>query len=487
MLQRVSLRWKLIAVVVAIFVVVQGTLSLVIVLYQRSITRAAFDQALSERLEVAIEELSNDAPPWTTDRLRRVALAQSQFLFFEGFELGVFKKDGSVVRSSVEKFSDAVSGEFARLAPRAIADPDRFIALSLKEPDGDVRLGCRSFKGSDGESYAVCLATSDSFVPRTVRSTVSVLLLAFPVSLTGVLIGAWLLSGFAVRPLASLGEAIEKVSPEHLSLPSSGNEPNSPEVKKLREKLDAALARLEEGYDAQSRFLANVSHEIKTPIAVLLTESQTMLSSSELDGEDAQEFAASVSDEMKRLGRLVESFLMLTRVREGKGRIQLRSSHINELIMDAVLACAGLAAEHDVSLSPHLIEDDDPAIRGEPDLLQSAIENLIRNAVRFSPHDQHIEIKGEVDGDDVLISVRDFGSGVPEEFMSRVFQRFSQASSEQARGRGTGLGLQIALGIAELHGGSLGVVNLDTGCRFTLRIPRNGAIETAEPHEDSEN
>ena len=110
-------------------------------------------------------------------------------------------------------------------------------------------------------------------------------------------------------------------------------------------------------------------------------------------------------------------------------------------------------------------------VEGNEDLVQTAIGNLIRNAIRFSTKAGHIKIDCRATSENVEFCIRDFGPGVPPELLERLFEPFTQADEERQRGRGTGLGLQIAQGIAELHGGKIRAENLDVGCQFTLTLP----------------
>ena len=144
--------------------------------------------------------------------------------------------------------------------------------------------------------------------------------------------------------------------------------------------------------------------------------------------------------------------------------------------MEAVAHCEKLAHQHHVSLLP-LASDGaglDHEVAGDPMLVQVMVEGLIRNAIRFSPNGDRVEISVSPDGDrHVLIRVRDSGPGIPAEIRATLFERFVQAASESQRGRGTGLGLSIAQGIAELHGGLITFENqTPRGCVFTVRLPR---------------
>jgi signal transduction histidine kinase len=135
-----------------------------------------------------------------------------------------------------------------------------------------------------------------------------------------------------------------------------------------------------------------------------------------------------------------------------------------------------MADQYQIVLAPHLCEDGEaPQVRGDPALMRTMIDNLVRNAVRFSPKGQTILVTASAEGREAVVRVRDYGSGIPEQIIGRIFDRFVQAPDEQRRGRGHGLGLEISQGIAELHGGRIGARNCpppEGGCEFEVRLPK---------------
>ena len=131
-----------------------------------------------------------------------------------------------------------------------------------------------------------------------------------------------------------------------------------------------------------------------------------------------------------------------------------------------------MAEQSGVLLRPSLYDGDESAcIEGNAELLQTAMSNLIRNAIRFSPREEAVEVRCGLEEGSVVYQVRDVGPGLPPELIDRVFEPFTQSSEERRRGRGTGLGLQIAQGIADLHGGRISVRNRERGCVFSLTLP----------------
>ena len=192
----------------------------------------------------------------------------------------------------------------------------------------------------------------------------------------------------------------------------------------------------------------------------------------------ARQFIDVTRDEALRLARLCESFLLLTRVRHGKPVTVGHKPHgVNEWIMDCVEESQSAASRFGVEIKPTLLFDEagiDASVAGDRELLTTMLDNLIRNACRFSPAGATVEVSASLmDEHRVRIGVRDFGPGVPPLMLEKIFERFVQADQSEPSGRkGSGIGLAIAQGIAELHGGTIGVANnQDAGCTFSVELP----------------
>jgi len=485
-----SLRLRLTLWVVLIASLVQFTVSLVALLYQASSVRSLYDDQLRMRAEAVIESLPLNPADASADRLRQLAERSSLQVFFDQVRIAIYDLNATPVAfdpsnpppdepSAVRQAIDSGNGAYANWVAEATQGPDPQ-AIPHRSFAVPIVAGDTAMPG-----LVLWISTSDRYAQQRIESVwLAVALTAFA-GMLGSAVAGWFIAGIAVRPLDKLRTEIASISAGHMSLQSSeGSE--DPEVTRLREELDRAMDRIEQGYAAYGRFIANVSHELKTPIAVSLTEAEVVLRDPEI-GERANRFARSIAEEMTRLGGLVESFLTLTRVREGNLNSSLKDYPINDLAMDSIEHCAAFARQNGVLLNPTLLDlDETIKVCIDSDLMRTAIDNLIRNAIRFTPVGERIDITASYREDDRLavLSVRDFGPGIPEELIPNLFDRFSQAESEARTSRGTGLGLEIAQGIAELHGGKISVTNLDTGCRFSIELPRAKEQEDCPPDPD---
>ncbi len=470
------MRLRLTLWVVVIFSVIQWSSGAVFWLYQS----ASLNRLFEEQLAMRAAEIADEIEPWLPNideqRLTSIAIGKSRFFQFDSAFIEVFKADGTNV---IEGREGLIRNEGKRVAVAAAQSMPVVAQVQLPLSTGGetpTMVSARAvFVGlsTDGRGeFVVALARSDAFVRRQLALLRNVLLLAGLIGPVAAAVAGWFIGGIAVAPYERLQAIAKNLRPESIGHGFQMDSSNS-EVARLAEELDQARQRILEGFAAQERFLSNVSHEIKTPIAVMLMEAQT-LDTSEA-AQPVRDFVDSASEEMLRLGRLVESFLTLTRVRDGKGLAEVKIYAVNDLVIDSAEHCSAMARQYHVRLAPKLLSDEatmDYAVAGEPELLRTMLDNLVRNAIRFSPMDKRVEIDASIDGADANIRVRDYGPGIPEAQLKTIFDRFAQAPEEQRKGRGHGLGLAIAQGIAELHGGSIGVENCaDGGCTFIVILP----------------
>ncbi len=474
-LSRVSLRVRLTVWVLIIFAVIQLTLGAIVYLYQRASVDGFFEQRLESKARELRSELAARHELPTDNDLQRLAAAELDFFMFENLVLTVYGPKGGVIASSSRPapepplvlFQEALEGPgllLRRLEVRGVDAPTQ--AESLQ------RLAIGSFVGPGGSRCVLLLATGDRYAQGMMARVREVLVIAAPIGFIAAGVAGWCIAGIAVAPLRELRSLTTRLSPESIGRPM---EPTArdPEFARLERDLESARARIAQALAAQERFMSNVSHELKTPISVVQMESQAI--QMEKLPDHARKYVASVREEMQRLGRLVNSFLTLTRVREGRSQTVSKPVMINEMLLESIDHCRSMARQYNVMLRPVLLSDEadvDLAVRGDPDLLRTMLDNLVRNAIRFSPANAEVRVAAQRNGEAVYLTVRDRGSGIPEELLERIFDRFAQAKAEERRGRGHGLGLEIAQGVAELHGGRISVQNQpDGGCEFTVRLP----------------
>lgn len=481
---RVSLRTRLTLWVMAIFVLIQIVIGAGFWFYQRHAVREMFRESLLHCAVDVAAAVRPRLPGITLEEFGEIAIANRRELRNTRVYFDLVNEDGASVLGGTDSW-------------RLAASLDVVEAIRLGEPVretldvGDERLSLDSDSRAElvavpivlngDDRYVLLAASSDALVARQLALILRVIVTAGLVGMVASGISGWLIAGMAVDPLRRLSGVVHQLTPETIDRELVVDARES-EVSELAAELNSARARIREAFAAQERFLSNISHELKTPIATMLTHAQT-IDRSRL-GEEALEFVEFTEEEMRKLGKLVESFLTLTRIRDGKLEAKHARYPANELVMDAVEDCFEMATQYGVRLLPSLLVDDDgldAEVAGDPSLLRTMLNNLIRNAIRFSPRHGRVLVTASLDGGLLHVRVSDQGPGIPPELIGHLFDRFVQSRSEISRERGHGLGLAIAKGIAELHGGDIVASNRDEGgAEFTASLRLAGSIAQHE-------
>lgn len=226
-------------------------------------------------------------------------------------------------------------------------------------------------------------------------------------------------------------------------------------------------------------FVANVSHELQTPLTSVRGYAET-LRDEDLEPEDRRRFLGHILREAERMTALVRDLLALAQL-EAPRWAPVEPVQMEDIGRDIVAAQEPFARERGVSLKLHA----SPAtVSGRPDELRRAVDNLVRNALAYTPSGGHVEVRISVRGAEAVIQVQDTGIGIPEEVRTRIFERFYRVDRGRSRETGgTGLGLAIVKHTAEGHGGRVSVQSeVGKGSTFTLTLPSAaGAAPDAAP------
>lgn len=476
---RISLRLRLTLLTVVVFTLIQMAISAARIIYVEEQLDGSLRGKLEEQLNSLRTKLERTARMPSNETFEQAVEAEPRSILVEETLVSLFTDDGKLIATNCKpEVSFALAGG-AEAATSTAPVHRRFEVDALQTATGQRRPGrtvAVHFEDPTGRPLVLIVATSDEFVTQLTRELRLNILLAIPVGLMASAISGWLIAGIAVRPLNRLQEIAQLLEPESL-----GNRidigSTATEVARLQVKLNEARRRLETGYKAQEQFAANVSHELKTPLAIIVAQADLLKADASLP-EHARQFVNVTREESLRLARLCESFMLLARVRHGKSvDTTARPYTVNLWIMDCVGDCRSVAKQHQVEIKATLLEEEhlDAQVVGDKDLLCIMLDNIIRNACRFSPPGQTVEISAHAFAKTVQIAVRDYGPGIPPAMLEKIFEkseRFVQADDTPLGKRGHGIGLQIAQGIAQLHHGDIDATNRpDGGCLFTLSFP----------------
>jgi len=229
------------------------------------------------------------------------------------------------------------------------------------------------------------------------------------------------------------------------------------------------LRRLER---VRQDFVANVSHEFKTPLTAIQGFAETLLGGALEDEKNNRRFLEIIRDHAARLGRLTDDLLKLARIEAGKLEVQYQPVSVAELVEGCAATTLFKASQRNIALNlsypPEL-----PAVRGDAGLLREVLQNLLDNAVQYTSPGGRVDLSAVSRDHEAVITVADTGIGIPLADQERIFERFYRVDAARSREvGGTGLGLSIAKHIVEAHGGRLWVEStVGAGSQFHFSIP----------------
>ena len=335
--------------------------------------------------------------------------------------------------------------------------------------DDSERVAARHLAGRPGW-VAVVGISLESF-DATVSAVVTRLAIGGAILVIVSGLGSYVLGRAALAPVERLRRRAAVLSahdPEsRLPVPATKDE-----VAALAGTMNDLLGRLHEALAKQRSFVADASHELRTPFAVLSAE----LELAARPGRDRDELAAAVtsaSEEAARLSQLTNDLLLLATSDEDRLAARTSPTDLADLLAKAAALAGQRGAAAGVTCQ---VEVPGPlSVSVDPVLIRRAVDNLLDNALRFAPAQSQIVVAGRAEGRDVVITVTDAGPGFPAEYLPRAFERFSRPDSGRARAEGgAGLGLSIVRAIAQAHGGQVIAGNRDSGGAI-VRIDLPGA------------
>ena len=222
-------------------------------------------------------------------------------------------------------------------------------------------------------------------------------------------------------------------------------------------------------------FVANVSHELKTPATSLRLLAESLVEIMDEDPEQARFFAEQLKNETERLAQLISDLLDLAHLESEEGVQNPTSVDVGSVLMVVLSRLRADARRKNITLSWKRSGVAPYIVRGEETQLISMFANLVENAVKYTPPGGRVEVIGESNESEVVVRVLDTGIGIPEESLTRIFERFYRVDKARSKSTGgTGLGLSIVRHVAENHGGQVTVESVPgKGSTFTVYLPRS--------------
>ncbi len=290
------------------------------------------------------------------------------------------------------------------------------------------------------------------------------------VLLLGLAGGWWLVAG-AVRPIEEISATAVKIAAGDLAQRINVEDTEN-ELGQLAAVLNSTFARLETAFAQQGEFTADAAHELRTPVTVILTQTQMALKRE----RDAAEYRATIEAcerAAQRMRRLLESLLELTRLDAGQETMRQSKFDLSRTVSDCIELIQPLATERGIKIAQGLLPLESI---GDAERLAQVFTNLLTNAIQYNRESGEVRVTVQRQNDTAVVTVSNTGPGISAEDLPRVFERFYRADKARSGAVArNGLGLAISKAIVEAHGGAIEVTSeLGKGATFVVRLPLVG-------------
>ncbi|HEY3442319.1 MAG TPA: ATP-binding protein [Paludibaculum sp.] len=431
---------------------------------------ATLDQALKNRLDEMLgaesrsaaalflsemQEMKGDAPAAAIESVAEMSVRGVVLAIFAGPRLLAANNSGPrEILSDLVRSARATAPGTAFAVPRYSAEGGRAVIQQVEY---------------EGNAYRVIALSSQESIAADLTLVRSLLYFGLPLLFLAAGLGGFWLATRSLRPLRLMGEQTRSITSQNLSRRLEIG-PSSEELETLAQTFNELLARLDSSFETMHRLIADASHELRTPIAIIRGEADVALDRDRPPAE-YRESLSTIHQESIRLSSLIDDLLNLARADAGYVVLRMGQLYCNDLLVECCRSVQGLAAAKAISVE--CLASADIEYRGDEALLRRMLLNLLDNAIRFTPHGGRIIASLSQSGDALAIGVSDSGAGVSAEAAPHVFDRFY--CGDEARSReagGFGLGLSIVKWIAEAHRGSVELTSTPGGgATFTVRLP----------------
>jgi signal transduction histidine kinase len=323
----------------------------------------------------------------------------------------------------------------------------------------------------DATTLILLAASPLANVQRERHEVQEAMLVGIPIALLLAGGGGFWLASVGLRPIAEMARQAAGIS--LTGTEDLGRADRTDELGQFARAFNSLVHRLRAALQTERQFMADASHELRTPVSVVRSVADVTLSRDHRSEVEYREALTIVGDQSRRLGRLVDDMLVLARADAGGYPLRPVDLYLDEVVADCCRAVDVLAAERGVTIRPDA--SPETPFRGDEDLLRQLVLNVLQNAVQHTPSGGSVAVRMCQDSGAVKIRIADTGTGIPSADQTRIFDRFVQLDPAR-RGRGAGLGLPIARWIAEAHSGTLVLESSGPdGTMFCLTLPASHA------------
>ena len=435
---------------------------------------------LTIALRSAIQTQYNSRPPAPDSLLTATKAAIVSFQLLD-HHFAVLTPDGQILGVSEFSYGSQTNGEIgirpalssARL--QAIKDA----ASHSNRPFQDLKIGMASVRAYtlatsiDGTELAIVAMQSLKVDQERFKELTHTFLWAIPITVLFASAGGYFLARKSLAPVAAMSDKASRMGAENLHerLPVPKQQD---ELGQLARTFNSLLERLDHSFERQRQFMADASHELRSPVSIIRGETQVTLSQSSRSHAEYRESLAIALDEASRLSSIVDDLFTLARADAGQYPLRACDFYLDELVAGCVRTARSLATARGVTLT--YFSHGEMLVHADEELIRRMAMNLLDNAIKYSPEGGTVTLECKRVDMEYSLSVSDTGPGIPPDAQERVFERFfrldkarSHTHTERA---GAGLGLSIARWIAEAHHGRLKLLRSDSsGSVFVAFIP----------------
>lgn len=318
------------------------------------------------------------------------------------------------------------------------------------------------------QKFLIYVAEGVAAELKLLGSSKTFLLSIFPATILFLGIGSVVIAWSSLRPLSSFSEQIGRITEKRLHdrVDSQGVEA---ELKGLASSFNETMKRLEKAFQAQRDFLSDASHELRTPVSVIKTTTDVTLRR-ERTIEEYREALGTVKASAERMGGLIDRLLRLSRLDAEQTGLKKERIKLKDILETTLKVIHPLAEERGIRIDMKMIEDI--AIEGDREQFSELFLSIIDNAIKYNRENGSVNISLTSSEKWAVVKVADSGIGITPDALNKVFDRFYRADLSRSEVPGTGLGLPIAKGIAESHGGRIEVESeVGKGATFSIYLP----------------
>jgi heavy metal sensor kinase len=378
----------------------------------------------------------------------------------------IFTLDGTSVATSPSSKNRQLP-----FRPDLAQGPPKFETISTSSDGSPALLGGTTIQ-VNGQSYFVAIAASLANVRSIQRRLLITLLISIPLAILLSLVGGAILARQAIEPLNKMTGTAERISVDHLDERIELQDADI-ELKRLAEAFNQMLERLDASFKQIRQFTADASHELRTPVAILMGETDLAVNNL-LDYEECKAALSSRREELQRMAQIVDDLLALSQFDHGQQPLQRKQLDFSDLVIEICEQQRNQARSKGVDLQ--LIGTAPVEMDGDATRLRQMVRNVLDNAIKYTPSGGDVNVElNQTQNHKFELRVSDTGIGIPDNALGHIFDRFYRVDEARTReAGGSGLGLSIVKQIVDAHGGTI-TVNSEVGSGTVVSVFLPGA------------